>query len=309
MTYDKIITVRVRLDNCINYALNGSKTTHGEHILQTAINCELATAYGDMKATKRRWDKTDGILGYHLIHSYSPDEVTPEKAHELSVEFARRLIGDRFEAVIGTHVGHQHIHSHIVFNAVSFADGGRFRSDFKAYFGDIRGLSNEISRENNLSVIEPKGSGKHYAEWEAERTGKQTVRGLIRQDIDAAVADAFTFQSLFAILEKRGYTVKRGANITHTAVRPPGGSRFVRLDSLGDEYTETALPRRISEGRAAEKKLLLQPQRRYASKKRTTGKRKKLHVFRALYVHYLYFLGVWKPRQKKAPVKVKDKVR
>lgn len=303
MAYDKIIVIHSRLDNCISYALNGSKTAHGEHVLQTAINCELATAYGDMKGTKSRWDKTAGILGFHLIHSYTPGEIEPEKAHELSVKFARRLIGDRFEAVIGTHVDHQHIHSHIVFNAVSFMDGKRFRSDFKAYFGDIRGISNEVSRENGLSVIEGEGgSGKHYAEWEAERTGRQTIRGLIRQNIDLALAEAFTFQSLFSILEKRGYTIKHGANIKHTAVRPPGGSRFVRLDSLGDEYTESALLRRISDGRATEKRSVMQPRRKYKVRRGAVRKRQKLHGFRALYVHYLYFLGIWKPRKKSTPI-------
>ena len=137
------------------------------------------------------------------------------------MELARRLVGDRFEAVVSTHTDHAHVHCHIVFNSVSCVDGKMYRDNFKAYYGDIRVLSNDLSRENNLSVIEPNGKAKHYAEWNAENNGKPTVRGLIRQDIDAALADAFTLQSFFEALQKRGYTVKRGANVTHTAVVCP----------------------------------------------------------------------------------------
>ena len=248
MAYDKIITIHSRLDRRINYALNPAKTRDGEQVMCAALNCQLDTACRDMLETKRRWDKENRpVQGYHIIHSYAPGEVTAEQAQKLSIEFARRLIGDRFEAVIATHVDHEHIHSHIVFNSVSCTDGRMFRSDFKAYFGDIRGVSNAISRENGLSVIEPKGKGKQYAQWNAEKQGKLTIRGLIRQDIDAALAGAISMQTLFAALEKQGYTVKRGANVKHSAVRPPGSERFIRLDSLGEGYTEEDLKARLRE--------------------------------------------------------------
>lgn len=304
MAYDKIIVIRKRLGKRLNYIMNPEKTTsESGTILQAAINCQLETAYADMKATKRRWDKTTGVLGYHIIHSFKPGEVTPEQAQELGVEFATRLLGDRFEAVVTTHTDHDHIHCHIVFNSVSFVDGRHYRNDFKAYFGDIRDISNEVSRENGLSVIEPKGRGQHYAEWNAEHNGKTTVRGLIRQDIDAAIADAFTLQSFFGILEKRGYTVKRGPNITHTAVRPPGGSRFIRLDSLGDGYTEDVIRGRIAGSRderptqeptkQAPPPFLMVPTkpRRYTVRRGSIRRGQKLHGIRALYVRYLFLLG------------------
>ena len=252
MAYDKILVIHARLDKRIIYALNEAKTLRTENgqILQTAINCLLDSAYRDMLRTKRRWDKENRpIQGYHIIHSFSPGEVTPEQAHALSVEFAERLLQGRFEAVVATHIDHEHIHTHIVFNSVSCLDGKMYRDDFKAYYGDIRGISNELSWENDLSVIEPKGKGKHYAEWDAERSRKVTVRGLIRQDIDAAHTEAFTLQSFFDALQKRGYAIKRGANVKHTAVKPPGSDRFVRLDSLGDGYTEADIRERLNRSR------------------------------------------------------------
>ena len=315
MAYDKIIVVHARLDNRINYALNEAKTQRTEtgQILQTAINCQLDSAYRNMMETKRRWDK---IQGYHIIHSFAPGEVKPEQAHRLSVEFAERLLQGRFEAVVATHIDHQHIHAHIVFNSVSCMDGKMYRDNFKAYFGDIRGISNEISRENDLSVIEPKNKGKHYAEWNAEQNGKPTVRGLIRQDIDAALHDAFTLQSFYEALQKRGYTIKRGANVKHTAVKPPGSNRFIRLDSLGDGYTEANIRDRLNRSRSepdvkeAPERIYL-PQKRYKVKHRSPARREKRKLFglRRLYLHYLYLLSPPRPRRRPVPFPVRAEVR
>lgn len=321
MAYDKIIVIHARLDKRINYALNEAKTKRTEtgQILQTAINCQLDTACRDMLSTKRRWDKeTRPVQGYHLIHSFAPGEVTAEQAHRLSVEFARRLLQDNYEAVIATHTDHGHIHAHIVFNSVSCTDGKMFRDDFKAYYGDIRQISNEISRENGLSVIAPNGKGKHYAEWNAEKKSKPTVRGLIRQDIDAALAEAFTLQSFFSALEKRGYTVKRGVNIKHTAVRPPGAEHFVRLNSLGSGYTEAEIRERLNRSRiGSEKPEAIKSAQRYLPRGRYTVKHKspihrgkrKLSGLRRLYLHYLYLLSPPSPRRRPPQFPVRAEVR
>ncbi len=195
MAYDKIIPIRRRLDHCLAYAANEHKTdlaaalhyignerkTAPPHadLLRTGINCTVETAYAEMQATKRRWDKCGGILGYHIIHSYAPGEVTPQEAHAAGVEFARRLLGERYEAVVATHLDREHLHCHIVFNSVSLVDGSKYRSDFKSYFGTLRGTSNAVSRERGLSVIEPEHEGRHYAEWDAEKHSRPTVRGTV----------------------------------------------------------------------------------------------------------------------------------
>ena len=179
MAYDKIITLHGRMDHCIDYVLNEEKTglaaalAYAEnpvktHRLVTGINCDPETALSDMRSTKKRWDKKGGVLGYHIIHSYAPGEVTPDEAHAAGVEFAQRLLGDKYEVVVATHVDRHHLHCHIVFNSVSFVDGKKYRSDFQSYFGDLRGTSNEVSRERGLSVIEPEGHGKHYTEWKSK---------------------------------------------------------------------------------------------------------------------------------------------
>ena len=321
MAYDKIRVIHTRLDNSLRYVMNAEKTVDGATgaVLIGGINCQPETVYRDMMQTKRRWDKVNRpIQGYHLIHSFAPGEVSPEQAQAIGMELARRLVGDRFEAVVSTHTDHAHVHCHIVFNSVSCSDGKMFRDNFKAYFGDIRGHSNDLSRENNLSVIEPKGTAKHYAEWNAEKNGKPTVRGLIRQDIDAALADAFTLQSFFEALQKRGYTIKRGANVMHTAVKRPGSDRFVRLDSQGDGYTEADIRERLNKSRtqptAPEPQAaasLYIPKGRYKVKRRSPayGKKQKLSGLRRLYLHYLYLLSPPRPRRRPVPFPVRAEVR
>ena len=321
MAYDKIIVIHARLDKRINYALNESKTQRAENgqILQTAINCQLDTACRNMLDTKRRWDKENRpVQGYHIIHSFSPGEVTPEQAHSLSVEFAERLLQGRFEAVVATHVDHDHIHAHIVFNSVSCIDGKMYRDNFKTYYGDIRGISNEISRDNALSVIKPKGTGKHYAEWNAEKNGTTTVRGLIRQDIDAALSDAFTLQSFYEALQRRGYTIKRGANVKHTAINPPWSDRVIRLYSLGEGYTEADIRARLTKSRTEPEKPKPQatvhsyiPKGRYKIKRRSGsyGEKKKLSGLRRLYLHYLYLLSPPRPRRRSVPFPVRAEVK
>ena len=319
MAYDKIRVIHTRLDNSIRYVMNAEKTIDGSTgaVLIGGINCFPNTAYRDMMQTKRRWDKANRrIQGYHVIHSFAPGEVTPEKAQEIGMELARRLVGDRFEAVVSTHTDHDHVHCHIVFNSVSCMDGKMYRDNFKAYFGDIRGISNEISRENDLSVIEPKSKGKHYAEWSAEQNGKPTVRGLIRQDIDAALHDAFTLQSFYEALQKRGYTIKRGANVKHTAVKPPGSDRFIRLDSLGNGYTEADIRERLNRRRTEPDvqeipERIYLPQKRYKVKRRSPARREKrrLSGLRRLYLHYLYLLSPPRPRRRPVPFPVRAEIR
>jgi len=194
-----------------------------------------------------------------------------------------------------------------VFNSVSFVDGGKYRSNFKSYFGDLRGTSNAVSREYGLSVIESDGHGKHYAEWDADRRGKATITDLVKQDIDAAIADSFTFDTFLAALCRRGYSVKYGANIKHTAIRPPGGARFFRLDTLKGDYTEERIRERLARMRTGEAPPIIPTisaaPRRYTVRHGDIRRqpRCKLHGFRALYVYYLYFLGIRRPQRRHPP--------
>lgn len=314
MAYDKIIPIRRRLDHCLAYAANEHKTdlaaalryignerkTAPPHTdsLRTGINCTVETAYAEMQATKRRWDKCGGILGYHIIHSYAPGEVTPQEAHAAGVEFACRLLGERYEAVVATHLDREHLHCHIVFNSVSLVDGSKYRSDFKSYFGTLRGTSNAVSRERGLSVIEPEHEGRHYTEWDAEKHSRPTVRGMVRADVDAALLRSRSFSDFLTRLRAQGYEVRTQGK--YLAVKPSGNNRYVRLKSLGEDYTEAAIRARLAVPRA--ERQLPQPDKPPRKVKRyrvyaPMPPHKKVKGFHALYLYYVYLLRGKTPKR------------
>ena len=308
MAITKIIAIRDRLDKRVAYVTNAEKTALNcgvryivnpekteQSFFTAVLNCSSPEhAFREMTETKKRWRKTGGVLGYHFIQSFAPGEVTPEQAHEIGMEFARRMFGERYEVVIGTHLDKAHLHNHIVINSVSFVDGQKYHSSPESYYNEVRGTSDELCRENNLSVITPQGKGKHYGEWKAEQDGKPTVRSIIREDIDRIIGEAYTYQTFLLLLQRNGYEIKSGPSRKYTAVRPPGAKRFVRLDSLGEGYTEEAIKQRLMaqrSGATQKPKQSVYHTKRYRVKgKLSRYPKRKITGFLALYFRYVYLL-------------------
>lgn len=278
---------KTTLDGAIEYAINPDKTE--KRLFESVLNCEsVESAYADMQATKQRFNKMDGVLGYHFIQSFKPGEITPELAHKIGIEFAERLFGERFEVVIGTHLDKAHLHNHIIINSVSFKDGKKFRCNMQTYFSEVQQVSDELCREHGLSVIASKGRGKQYQQWKSEKDGKPTIRSQICQDIDGMIAQSLNFTTFLSLLKKNGYIVKYG-NVKHTAVKPPYSERFVRLDSLGENYTDVAIEERILRQKSWKHKHLSEPQKCYHCRSNLKDIRK-VTGFRALYFYYVYLI-------------------
>ena len=226
------------LEEAVAYAMNREKTEQA--VFEDAIGCTCDSAFADMVATKKRFHKMEGVQGYHLIQSFAEGEVTPELAHLIGQELADELLKGKFEAVVTTHLNTRHYHNHIVFNSVSMEDGRKYHSNAKSYYEEVRKISDAICVKYGLSVIPEKGGkGKSYSQWQAERDGKPTWRTAIRMDIKEAVQECFTWKQFLAQMEQRGYVWKW--NQKYPSLKAPGMERFVRLKSLGKNYTETAI--------------------------------------------------------------------
>lgn len=273
------------LRDVMNYTTQDYKTEEQRYV--SGINCVPAITRDEMQAVKRQFGKEGGIVAFHGYQSFAPGEVTPEQAHAIGIELAKRLWGNRFQVVVATHLDKEHIYNHFVLNSVSFRYGKKF-NDCKATYALMRRTSDELCREHGLSVIEHPEQGRtmSYDAWEAEQAGKPTWYGQICRDVDAAISRSFLFEHFIDNLKRQGYQVKQGKYI---AVRSPGKERFVRLKTLGDNYTEEAIRQRIwaHEQTPLYHRPLSPPKRRYAMR----GKSKKLTGFRTLYYHYLYLLG------------------
>ena len=316
MAYTSVIPVR-RLDRAVKYVMNKEKTTAvslqdaldyaanrdktEQSCFESSYACTLETAFADMRQTKERWHKLGGVQGYHLVQSFAAGEVTPELAHRIAKELADRVLGGRYEYVIGTHLNTGHIHSHIVWNSVSRIDGKKYHSNGKSYVTQIRAVSDELCRKYKLSVIDTENSNhvaKPYAEWLAEKNNQPTWRTAIRQDVDEAIQQSLTWRQFLNALERNGYEVRMGRK--YPVLRPPGKERFVRFKTLGKRYTPEAIQTRI---------LYPQSYHPYVENPRTikhgrlhSGKKpcRKLTGLRALYYRYLYELGAL-PRKPRRP--------
>ena len=302
MAITKVFAIRSRFEKTVQYAANEEKTSLSgmieyavnpdkteKRLFESCLNCEsVENASRDMERTKRRYNKTGGIQGYHIIQSFQPGEITPEQTHAIGVEFARRLFGERFEIVVGTHLDKHHLHNHIAVNSVSFLDGKKLRCNMKTYFKEIQKVSDDLCREYGLSVIEPKGKGKSHQEWQAAKSKQPTIREQIRRDIDGLIGQSLNFTTFLESLRKAGYQIHAG-NRKHTAVKPPYGKQFIRLDSLGENYTDAAIEQRILSQHCWSKPKKPPVPRRYVCKGHLK-KYPKAHGFRALYFHYVYLL-------------------
>ncbi len=224
----------------MDYAMNDAKTEKQYYV--SGWNCMPDTAREEMQMTKRQFGKEDGILAFHGYQSFKPGEVTPEVAHEIGMKLAQELWPDH-QVIVATHLDKAHIHSHFVVNSVSLY--GRKFNACKASYRQMREASDRLCREYGLSVIaQPeKNPRKHIAEWQAERAGEQTWRSIIREDMDYAIRYSMTMEQFYAAMRKKGYIFEQRGSFLR--IKALGMKRFVRLQSLGDGYTETAIRQRI----------------------------------------------------------------
>ena len=307
MAYTSVIPVR-RLDRAVKYVMNKEKTTAvslqdaldyaanrdktEQSCFESSYACTLESAFADMRHTKERWHKTGGVQGYHLVQSFAAGEVTPELAHRIAKELADRVLGGRYEYVIGTHLNTGHIHSHIVWNSVSCVDGKKYRSNYKSYVTEIRAVSDELCRKYKLSVIDTENSNhvaKPYAEWLAEKNGQPTWRTAIRQDVDEAIQQSLTWRQFLSAMERKGYEVRMGRK--YPVLRPPGKERFVRFKTLGKRYTPEAIQTRILYPQSYHPYVENPPTIKHGRLHRGKKPHRKLTGLRALYYRYLYELG------------------
>ena len=244
MAVTKIKAIRSTVDSAIAYIINPAKTD--EKLLVSSFGCSVETAAKEFEWT-RKVAKQHGmpdtkILARHVIQSFDVGEVSPELAHEIGRQFADEMLGGKYEYVLATHVDKDHIHNHIIFNAVSFVDHHAYKSYKKIYY-DMREISDKICAENGLSVIPPtQGKGMDYKEYSEAKQGTSWKQKL-RFAIDKNIMLAKDFDDFMRLMQESGYEVKQGKYISF---RAEGQERFTRSKTIGDNYTEERIRKRIS---------------------------------------------------------------
>ena len=208
----------------------------------SSFGCTAETADIEFAWTRRHAIDKGTNLGRHLIQAFQPGEVTPEQAHEIGMELAKEILGGKYEFVLTTHIDKDHVHNHLIFNAVSFADHKYYHSNKRSYH-DIRRTSDRLCKEHGLSVIIPgQDKGKSYIEHQATQNGT-SYKAKLKAAIDRLLPACSDLEELLRRLQREGYEIKRGKYIS---ARAPDQERFTRLKTLGVDYTEESLAARIA---------------------------------------------------------------
>lgn len=241
-------TVAEALGRVTAYVENPEKTNGGD--LVTAYQCNPSIADQEFLFSKRQYAaitgrerKDNDVIAYHMRQSFKPGEITPELANKIGYDLAMSLTKGKHAFIVCTHVDKHHIHSHIVFNLTAIDCTRKFRNFWRSSFA-IRKISDMLCLENGLSVIsEPKPSRGSYGTWLGEDKAP-TIRGQLEVLIDTALGQGCKdFDSFLAAMKAAGVEVKQGK---HLAFKISNGKRFLRCDSLGVDYSETAIMERIS---------------------------------------------------------------
>ena len=285
------------IDGVVEYAADDMKTETRSYV--TCINLQSEeTAAREFMETKRFWHNEGGRLCYHGYQSFKADEVDAETAHRIGVRLAREMWGDRFQVVVATHCNTGHYHNHFVINSVSDADGKKFYN-FRADYLRMREISDRICREEHISVIEDPGRrGRNHGEWQAEKSGKPTIRGTIRADIDRAILASTTERHFMQIMAKMGYRIetgtKTGERLKYPKLKPPGAKGWFRFHNLGEGYDLDSVKERIQRNIRRRDPFPEYEEKERSSYYRYREKAKKAKGLKALYLYYCYQLHIIK---------------
>ena len=278
------------LTDVMHYAADADKTE--QQFFVTGINCNADTARDQFVTVKKQYGKEDDIVAYHAYQSFREGEVTPEQAHAIGIEFARRVWGERFQVVVATHLNTDHIHNHIVVNSVSFRDGKRCRD--KRWY-DISKVSDEICRKHGISVEQPKSHGIPIQIAKAERAGKPTRLNQAKAAIDEAIGNCTNLKELKIVLKSMDYECRFDSGRKYWTIRQRDWQRPIRLARIGEDYTNQRILERLKTGREEKPFTLFQRASKPQPKAYlflTRGDRlKKKGGIKNLYLYYCYRLG------------------
>ncbi len=240
MAVTKTHPIKSTLKAAIDYICNPAKTDGS--LLISSYGCSAETADIEFAWTRQHAIDKGENLGRHLIQAFAPGEVTPEEAQQIGLELAKEILGGKYEFVLTTHIDRGHIHNHVIWNAVSFADHRHYHSNKRSYY-EIRRVSDRLCKEHGLSVIVPgQEKGKSYVEHQAVRNGT-SYKAKLKSAIDRLLPACTDLDDLLRRLQKEGYEIRRGKYIS---CRASNQERFTRLKTLGVDYTEEALAARIA---------------------------------------------------------------
>ena len=306
MATTSIWSIKNNLKQSINYIINPEKTLnedYGEdsynyleissnkdynfkkektHYI-SCLNCSEIDPYEDMKFTKERYLKTDGILAFHAYQSFKEGEVSADVAHEIGVRFAEEMFGD-YEVVVATHQNTNHIHNHFIINSVSFMTGKKYNNN-RTNLAKLRQISDSLCEEYGLSILdEDIGYKNTYKHKVIDNDNYKTLK----DDLDNVISYSVTLKQVMDRMKLLGYKCY-SRNGVITIYRD--GYDKVRIEkAFGSDYTKDRINERLYSSRQIAFKPIPQKNifQEYLSK--TNNHHKGIY---GLFIYYCYLLKVF----------------
>ncbi len=218
----------------VNYAEKKATVKRGE-------NLDIDYAKSQMRITREMFAKNDGIQAHHVVQSFKPDEITPEKANDLGLELARE-IAPNHEVAVYTHTDKKHIHNHLVINSVNFETGNKYHAHGKKALQDIRDKNDGICRKHELSIAHDYTASVRYtlAEKQILDKGQISWKAEMREAINYVKEESHDFESFKNTL-KNDFDIDTKLRGETLSFKHPDQKKFVRGKTLGADYEKGGL--------------------------------------------------------------------
>lgn len=249
MAMVKIHGVKTTPEKTVRYVANPEKTM--DRYLIDGINCTRNedTVIAKMKCY-RKWyqsDRTHKNLSFHVIHAFSSKEnISAEKAHEISMEWFRNNFPSDVLAIAATHNNTDSLHTHFVVNNISL--NGKGLSFDKTWQRRAIENSNELCKRYNLihsitNIDKPSELKMNWWEYQQANKGNSWKEAL-RKLIDKLIKVVKSIKELFSQLRSKGYEVNETEK--GVTIKPKDIERTINIKTLGRFYTVDKLEERIN---------------------------------------------------------------
>lgn len=190
------------------------------------------------------------IHAHHLIQSFSPeDNLTPEEINRIGYETMMELTGGRFKFIVATHTDKDHVHNHILINAIDRNSDKKLIWNY-ALERNLRMISDRISKVTGAKIIEKRYSYRDYKKYRESSHKfelKQRLYFLLQQSksFDDFLEKAKQLHVQIDFSQKHS----RFLMTDRTMIKPIRGRQLSKRDLYDEDFFKTYFAKQEIESR------------------------------------------------------------
>ena len=186
---------------------------------------------------------------HHLIQSFSPeDNLTPEEINRIGYETMMELTGGRFKFIVATHTDKDHVHNHILINAIDRNSDKKLIWNY-ALERNLRMISDRISKVAGAKIIEKRYSYRDYKKYRESSHNelKQRLYFLLQQSksLDDFLEKAKQLHVQIDFSQKHS----RFLMTDRTMIKPIRGRQLSKRDLYDEDFFKTYFAKQEIESR------------------------------------------------------------